>query len=54
MAGDEPTKQFDLDRQQRAWELMAVIATKPEVPSGSLLNAIDNTFTDEDKQEDWT
>ncbi len=31
---------------------MAVIATKLEVLSGSLLDAIDNDFTDEDKQED--
>ena len=28
---------------------MAVIATKLEVPSGSLLDAIDNVLTDEDK-----
>ena len=31
---------------------MAVIAIKLEVLSGSLLDAIDNVLTDEDKQED--
>lgn len=31
---------------------MAEIATKLEVPSGSLLNAIDTVLIDEDKQED--